>query len=59
MDEVQRRKILTLPGLELRSFGRPARSQSLYRLRYPVILLTTTIIIIIIKLDVLQGTKAW
>jgi hypothetical protein len=26
---------LTLPGLELRPLGRPARSQSLYRLRYP------------------------
>jgi hypothetical protein len=23
------------PGLELRALGRPARSQSLYRLRYP------------------------
>jgi hypothetical protein len=29
------RKYLTLPGLELRPLGRPARSQSLYRLRYP------------------------
>jgi hypothetical protein len=27
--------ILTLPGLEHRSLGRPARSQALYRLRYP------------------------
>jgi hypothetical protein len=26
---------LTLPGLELRPLGRPARSQSLYRLRHP------------------------
>jgi hypothetical protein len=26
---------LTLPGLELRTLGRLARSQSLYRLRYP------------------------
>jgi hypothetical protein len=26
---------LTLPGLKLRPLGRPARSQSLYRLRYP------------------------
>jgi hypothetical protein len=26
---------LTLPGLELRPLGRPARSQSLYGLRYP------------------------
>jgi hypothetical protein len=29
------RKFLSLPGLELRSLGRPARSQSLYRLCYP------------------------
>jgi hypothetical protein len=28
-------KFLTLPGLELRTFGRPAPSQSLYRLCYP------------------------
>jgi hypothetical protein len=32
LDDVE--KILTLPGLELQSLGRPARSQSLYRLRY-------------------------
>jgi hypothetical protein len=30
------RKFLPLPGLELRPLGRPARSQSLYQLRYPV-----------------------
>jgi hypothetical protein len=28
-------KYLTLPGLELRPLGCPARSQSLYRQRYP------------------------
>jgi hypothetical protein len=27
---------LTLPGLELRALGCPVRSQSLYRLRYPL-----------------------
>jgi hypothetical protein len=32
---VEKRKFLTLPGLELRPLSRPARSQSLYRLRYP------------------------
>jgi hypothetical protein len=26
LDEVEKRKFLTLPGLELRSLGRPARS---------------------------------
>jgi hypothetical protein len=35
LDDVEKRKFLTLPGLELRPFGRPARSQLLCRLRYP------------------------
>jgi hypothetical protein len=35
LDEVEKRKFLTQLGLELRPFGRPAPSQSLYRLRYP------------------------
>jgi hypothetical protein len=35
LDEVERRKLLPLPGLELRPLHRPACSQSLYRLRYP------------------------
>jgi hypothetical protein len=35
MDDVE--KSLPLPGLELRSLGRPARSQSLYPLSYPVL----------------------
>jgi hypothetical protein len=35
LDDVEKRKYLTLPGLELRPLGRPACSQSLYRLRYP------------------------
>jgi hypothetical protein len=30
LDDVQERKFLTLPGLELRRIGRPARRQSLY-----------------------------
>jgi hypothetical protein len=33
--DLENGKFLTLPGLELRPLGRPARSQSLYRLRYP------------------------
>jgi hypothetical protein len=32
-DDVEKRKFLTLPGLELRPLGRPACNQSLYRLR--------------------------
>jgi hypothetical protein len=35
VDDVEKRKFLTLPGIELRTLGRPAHSQSLYRLRYP------------------------
>jgi hypothetical protein len=34
---VEKRKFLPPPGLELRPLGRPARSQSLYRLLYPEI----------------------
>jgi hypothetical protein len=36
-NDVDMRKILPLPGLELRPLGHPARSQSLYRLDYPEI----------------------
>jgi hypothetical protein len=35
LDNVKNRKFLILPGLELRPLDRPARSQSLYQLRYP------------------------
>jgi hypothetical protein len=35
LDDVEKRKFLTLPGLELRPLGRLARRQSLYRLRCP------------------------
>jgi hypothetical protein len=35
LDDVEKKKFLTLPGLKLRPLGRPASSQSLYRLRYP------------------------
>jgi hypothetical protein len=34
LNDAERRKILPLPGLELRPLGCPARSQSLYRLHY-------------------------
>jgi hypothetical protein len=37
LDDVENRKFLILSGIELRHFGRPVRSQSLYRLRYPVV----------------------
>jgi hypothetical protein len=35
LDDAEKRKFLTLPGLKLPPLGRPARSQSLHRLRYP------------------------
>jgi hypothetical protein len=35
LDDGEKSKFLTLPGLELRHLCRPARSQSLLRLRYP------------------------
>jgi hypothetical protein len=35
LDDVEKRKFLTLLGLEFRPLCRPGRSQSLYRLRYP------------------------
>jgi hypothetical protein len=35
LDDVEKKKFLTLPGLELRPLPHSARSQSLYRLRYP------------------------
>jgi hypothetical protein len=35
LNDVEKRKFLPLLGLELRPLGRPGRSQSLYRLRYP------------------------
>jgi hypothetical protein len=38
LDDVEQRQILILPGLELGPLGRPVRSQSLYRLRYPACL---------------------
>jgi hypothetical protein len=34
LENVEKRKFLTLPGLELQPLGRPAHSQSLYRLPY-------------------------
>jgi hypothetical protein len=34
VDDMEKRKFLSTPGLELQPLGRPADSQSLYRLRY-------------------------
>jgi hypothetical protein len=35
LDDVEKRKLMTLPGLEPRPLSRPTLSQSLYRLSYP------------------------
>jgi hypothetical protein len=35
LNDVEKRKFLDLPGLELRPLGCPALSQLLYRLSYP------------------------
>jgi hypothetical protein len=37
LDDVEKKKFFTLPGLELRPLGRSARNQSLYRLQYPAV----------------------
>jgi hypothetical protein len=44
LDVVEKRKFLTLPGLELRPLGRPAHSQSLYRLRYAILRYTVKLL---------------
>jgi hypothetical protein len=46
---VEKRKLLTLSGLELRPLGLPARSQSLYRLRYPGANIKIDIKVIVLK----------
>jgi hypothetical protein len=38
LNDMEKRKFLPLPGLELRPIGRPAHSQSLYRLSCPGLL---------------------
>jgi hypothetical protein len=43
LNDLEERKFLTLPGLELRPLSRPGRSQSLYRLRYPGSSVTTKV----------------
>jgi hypothetical protein len=35
LDDVEKRKFLTLPRLELQPLGYPVRNQSLYQLHYP------------------------
>jgi hypothetical protein len=35
LDDMEKRKLLTRPGLKFRPVDRPARKQSLHRPRYP------------------------
>jgi hypothetical protein len=37
LDDMEKRKFLPLPGLELRPLGRPTSSHSLYRVPYPAL----------------------
>jgi hypothetical protein len=46
LDDVEKRILPTLSGIELRPLGCPPRSQSLYRLSYPGSHITIIIIII-------------
>jgi hypothetical protein len=46
LDELVKRKFLTLPGLELRPLCRPTCSQTLYPLRYPGSILRNESVII-------------
>jgi hypothetical protein len=54
---VEKRKFLNLLGLEMRPFGRPARSQSLYRLRYPEYNEVPLVILALNKNDKNFGTR--
>jgi hypothetical protein len=62
--DMEKRKFLPPPGLELRTLSRPARSQSLYRLRYSgsyiliyIIKITTTILICYLNLFIQCGSS--
>jgi hypothetical protein len=63
LDNMEKWKFLTPPGLELRLQGRPASSQSLYRLHYPGSLITGTILpypwIVKIHLNKRQLARSW
>jgi hypothetical protein len=56
---MEKRKFFTLPRVELRPLGRPARSQSLYRLSYPgsQLILTSRSCAFIEKPPILQILK--
>jgi hypothetical protein len=55
LDDLEKRKFFTLPGLELRPVSRPARSQPLYRLRYPDSSINVEVSKITGKVDVINN----
>jgi hypothetical protein len=59
LGDMEKRKFLTLPGLELRPLGRPARSQSLYRLNYPGSLVIVKAILLSKNTVSVVKTKQW
>jgi hypothetical protein len=59
LDDVDKIRFLTLSGLEIRSLGRPARTQSLYRLRYPGSLLTHNIWKLVYNVKLTKCFKSW
>jgi hypothetical protein len=50
LNDVEKRKLLTLPGLELQPLSRSPHSQSLYRLRYATDVLNKDI-----KLEIIES----
>jgi hypothetical protein len=54
LDDLEKRKYLTLPGLELRPLGRPACSQSLYRLRNPGSYISCVVLLLLLLLLLTQ-----
>jgi hypothetical protein len=54
LDDVEKRKFLPLPGLELQPLGHAARSQSLYRLSYSG---SSSFILYIIKLKYMKAAR--
>jgi hypothetical protein len=58
LDDMNKKKFLPLPGLQLRTLGRAARSQSLYRLSYRGVRMYFNISEIDIVIEV-QGLETW
>jgi hypothetical protein len=48
LDDMEKLKFLTLPGLDLSPFRRPVRSQSLYRLRYRDAVVVVVVVVVVV-----------